>query len=439
MKKLNLKSQLFLLFSCSLLLATIVFSIVTITFTVSIAKNELYSRLSSYTFIMDSMKDENSPDAKNFPDMEVGYYIYKNGGTPTTSNLESFGVSVDDVISLVDSLKESNKFPHARIEGETEINSKTIYYVCQERGDFSDYVIILTDNGYVNSMVYSISLRIIIAFLILVFIEIVILSLWTNRYVNRIRKLQYHILELPNNKYEKQYIDNYGDEIGELSNSIEKMRLELNTSENTKQEMLQNLSHDFKTPIAVIKSYAEAIQDGIEDQNALNIIIEQADLLKEKVIKLLQYNSLEYLDHNKPFEKINMKSLIEASIIKYKHQKDIDFILDLEDNIEFNGYQENWDIVISNILENALRYAEKEIKIILREKRIRIYNDGEHISEQFIQNSFKPYEKGSKGQFGLGMSIVVKTCNFFGYKLSVRNEEKGVSFIIDDNTRKEIE
>lgn len=61
---------------------------------------------------------------------------------------------------------------------------------------------------------------------------------------------------------------------------------------------------------------------------------------------------------------------------------------------------------------------------------MRIYNDGEHIDEQFIKNSFKPYEKGSKGEFGLGMSIVKKTVDFFNMQLIVKNEPIGVSFII---------
>ena len=195
--------------------------------------------------------------------------------------------------------------------------------------------------------------------------------------------------------------------------------------------MLQNLSHDFKTPIAVIKSYAEAIQDGVESKDALKIIIEQADNLRNKVNRLLQYNSLEYLTKDKEFEYVNMYELINEVVLSYKYQTNINFILDLEEGIIFKGYRENWSTVISNIVDNAKRFAKTEIKIILRESRIRIYNDGDPIDEQFLNSVFKPYEKGSKGEFGLGMSIVMKTVDFFGMNLSVRNEEYGgVSFII---------
>ena len=84
--------------------------------------------------------------------------------------------------------------------------------------------------------------------------------------------------------------------------------------------MLQNISHDFKTPIAVIKSYAEAQQDGMADEDSSKIIIDQADILKYKVNRLLQYNSLEYLNKDKEFEDVDMKSVIQDVIKGYKFQ-----------------------------------------------------------------------------------------------------------------------
>ena len=74
------------------------------------------------------------------------------------------------------------------------------------------------------------------------------------------------------------------------------MREEILKNDEVKQEMLQNLSHDIKTPIAVIKSYSEAIKDGITDVDDLNIIIEQTDILSDKVKKLLEWNRIEYID-----------------------------------------------------------------------------------------------------------------------------------------------
>ena len=128
-----------------------------------------------------------------------------------------------------------------------------------------------------------------------------------------------------------------------------------------------------------------------------------------------------------------MSEIINDIVVNYKHQlENINFILDLDENVYFKGFSENWYTVVDNIIDNAKRYAKTEIKIVLRENRLRIYNDGDHIDQKFIDSAFKPYEKGSKGQFGLGMSIVQKTVDYFGMNLHVVNEDVGVSFIIDN-------
>ena len=433
MKRLGFTGQLFILFAGILLITTIAFSAITITSVRAIAYDEVYSRLSSYSAFIRNMDvgDERRPN-RDKNDMKFAYIIYNNGAWELNSDLD-FQITDNSVEILINEVKNADKMP--RLQGEITLESKDIYYVSQLQNGFDNFIIIFTDDTYAFEMIKTISIRSILVFFVMIFISILVVTWWSNGYIKRIRCLQLHIENMPNNKYEKEYKDGGLDEVGQLSESIEKMRLQIYQNEETKQEMLQNLSHDFKTPIAVIKSYAEAIQDGVESKEALNVIIEQADLLKSKVIKLLQYNSIEYLDRSKPFIDIEMDNLINDVVLKFKHQSNINFNLDLE-QVKFKGYYENWDIVLSNIIENALRYAKTEIKIVLRPERIRIYNDGEHIDEKFIDNVFKPYEKGSKGQFGLGMSIVQKTVNFFDYTLSVRNEEPtGVSFIIESPNR----
>ena len=166
------------------------------------------------------------------------------------------------------------------------------------------------------------------------------------------------------------------------------------------------------------------------DEESSKIIITQAEILKNKVNRLLQYNSLEYLKKDKEFEDVDMNSVINDVITGYKFQTNLEIELDLKEDIYFKGYRENFTTVVDNIIDNARRYAKTKIKVVLRKDRLRIYNDGEHIDEQFLNGVFKPYEKGSKGEFGLGMSIVKKTVEFFGMKLIVKNEQIGVSFII---------
>ena len=63
-----------------------------------------------------------------------------------------------------------------------------------------------------------------------------------------------------------------------------------------------------------------------------------------------------------------------------------------------------------------------------------LYNDGDQIDNDFLEGIFTPYRKGIKGEFGLGLSIVKKTLNIIGYDISIKNEKKGVSFIIFKET-----
>ncbi|MDE5566592.1 MAG: HAMP domain-containing histidine kinase, partial [Anaeroplasmataceae bacterium] len=257
---------------------------------------------------------------------------------------------------------------------------------------------------------------------------------WSGQFVKRIHQIQKQVLDLSKSGHDEvNIVDDSLDEIGELSRTVEDMRIKIKKNEQTKQEMLQNISHDFKTPIAVIQSYAEAIQDGMADEDSTKIIISQAEILKNKVNRLLEYNSLEYLKKDREFEDVDMKEVVEEVLRAYKFRMDLEIDLDLSEQIYFKGYKENYITVVDNIIDNARRYANNKIKIVLKKDRLRIYNDGEAIDENFIKNSFKPYEKGSKGEFGLGMSIVKKTIDFFGMDLIVKNESIGVSFIITKN------
>ena len=125
-----------------------------------------------------------------------------------------------------------------------------------------------------------------------------------------------------------------------------------------------------------------------------------------------------------------MKQLIEKIVLQMDLLKpELQLETELED-VCFIGDEEHWRVAIENIIENASRYAHTKIKIILKDKYLEIYNDGEHIDEQTIPDLFNPYVKGVKGQFGLGLSIVQKIMKMFGYQVTAINKDIGVSFII---------
>ena len=81
-------------------------------------------------------------------------------------------------------------------------------------------------------------------------------------------------------------------------------------------------------------------------------------------------------------------------------------------------------------MDNALRYAKSKIWITLKDNELIIENDGPPISEEKLRSIFKAYEKGTDGNFGLGLSIAYKVAITSGYYIEASNTDRGVAFKI---------
>lgn len=425
MKKLSISGQITLLFSFILILSAALFITVTLNRIGYVAEEETYSRLITYSTLLDAHSQDPNVEVK---DMQIGFVKIRDKEIIFSTDVKQYLSETEFKTILEDAYKQSNRPVIKRKM--INLERKTIYYVITSVENGRGMNLIVTNSLYVNKLSKNVSIQMILVFIVIVCLTTLCIMLWGKQFTKRLHQLQSHVLNMPKNAYNISYQDDGLDEVGELSRAIEAMRVEIQESEKQKQDMLQNMSHDFKTPIAVIKSYAEAQQDGMADEESSKIIIAQAENLKHKVNRLLQYNSLEYLKKDREFEDVDMKEVVEEVVTGYKFQTEVKMELDLTENIYFKGYRENYFTIVDNIVDNARRYAKTKIKIVLKKDRLRIYNDGEPIDEQFIKHSFKPYEKGSKGEFGLGMSIVQKTIDFFGMQLIVKNESIGVSFII---------
>ena len=154
-------------------------------------------------------------------------------------------------------------------------------------------------------------------------------------------------------------------------------------------------------------------------------------MYKRQVVQLLQLNKINYLTNDQNIEEVFVKEIIKNIVNKNKYKFDKEFVLDL-DNSTYLATPDSLEIAIGNIIDNAMRYAKTKIVIVLQNKKLTIYNDGEQINEEFIEKIFKPYEKGHKGEFGLGMSITQQTLAFFNLSISVKNVRKGVKMCIRD-------
>lgn len=284
------------------------------------------------------------------------------------------------------------------------------------------------ENVLVNSVVYIT--------VIVVGFFFIVLMMWVITLIHPLNQIRNYIERVKLGKDAELHV-NRKDEIGELADALVSMRDELLRQEKTKEEMIHNISHDLKTPIATIKSYGESIKDGIYPYDTLeksvDVIIENADRLEAKVHSLLFMNRVEYLI-SQDCEGIssNMQEIVETVVQNTKFIKpEITIQTDLEE-VWFDGLAEPWRVAVENILENALRYAKTTIDIHLSEEEgLTIANDGPCMDEDRIKVLFKPYEKGQGGKFGLGLSIVSKVVNAHHYEVCGENTADGVIFRIN--------
>ena len=229
------------------------------------------------------------------------------------------------------------------------------------------------ENVLVNSVVYIT--------VIVVGFFFIVLMMWVITLIHPLNQIRNYIERVKLGKDAELHV-NRKDEIGELADALVSMRDELLRQEKTKEEMIHNISHDLKTPIATIKSYGESIKDGIYPYDTLeksvDVIIENADRLEAKVHSLLFMNRVEYLI-SQDCEGIssNMQEIVETVVQNTKFIKpEITIQTDLEE-VWFDGLAEPWRVAVENILENALRYAKTTIDIHLSEEEgLTIANDG---------------------------------------------------------------
>ena len=148
-------------------------------------------------------------------------------------------------------------------------------------------------------MVKETAMQILIACFLAYLLGYLLIYLWINRLVAATKKIAKSLHEMGKNHYKTKISTNRKDEIGDLVQSIEMMRGKIIDNEKHKQEIIQGVSHDLKTPVAIIQSYAEALQDGIySPEKVTEITLNQCRRLNDKVKKLLTLTRIGYLDMN---------------------------------------------------------------------------------------------------------------------------------------------
>lgn len=418
LSRLKLSKQLVIIVAIAFALLFTSLGVVLPSVLIPVAEANLYNYLREPLNLMDNeMKQE-------LLNTEVAYiYSLEDQNVLVSDNLKDItGTANPDVI-----LKKIDK-----TYGKFIYEHKTYYYYSLKNDQLTK--IAIANDSYINRTKADI-LGTIFPIVLLTFLIIgLILVLWSIFIVWKIEKLKSKIDNIDNPDYDHSVDFETDDEIKSLALAIEDMRLSLINQEKYRNKMYQNISHDFKTPLTVIKSYIEAVEDDVEDEKtALQVIKQQTAKLEQKVHSLLYLNKLDYLKDIpvKDIVLVDMEAIIKAEVEKFKfHRKDVNFVIDIDKKAKYYGTVEHWETILDNLLGNFMRYANATIKITAKQNKLILYNDGENIDNDLLDGIFTPFRKGIKGEFGLGLSIVKKTLNIMDYDITIKNEKKGVSFII---------
>jgi len=318
---------------------------------------------------------------------------------------------------------------------QTTIDGEDVYYIIRQN-EYDGTLIYQASyawDAYRRELVSTLFWRISILIGVISLLSL-IPALWMSRELTKpIVEMERAVEKISNRQWEAVLPLAREDELGQLARSIDAMRLELQEQDLAQQALLQNISHDLKTPIMVIRGYAQSIGDGIyptgDLRGSAEVIDEEASRLEKKVVDLLYVTKLEYFKGQEMrLEPINLDKLMELLVARFKLRGDLEWAVTGHAG-EMLGDGEQIRVAFENVLDNALRYAQSSIRIHLNRTdagvEIVIANDGPPVDENL--DLFHQFSRGKQGKFGLGLFIVQRIVTLHHGEVTLGNTADGVA------------
>jgi two-component system sensor histidine kinase CssS len=429
-KKTGLIFQISLIFLLAFLVASTLLVFLVSRVLDSFYEDAVFDRLESEGNAVLSSRES----VQDIADGDIAFIRYRSRDRSYASsqNLDRF-VKEDSaklIINKAASLQNGVHHLKNSIEGET------LWYAVLKKDDLfdiqsGDVLIILTDNRLKEAMGKKTTFNIILfSFAAFAFGYAVIL-VWSMGLVRDARRISKFVRSSSGPVPDRHMFLKRQDELGEIASGIEEMNLKIKNNEQEKQNLIQGVSHDLRTPLSIIRSHAEALKDDIcSPEEAFDAIDRECVRLSGRITKLLHYTRLDHIDPAVSAGRfVDMDSLIREIIPSYKFATEVNIQMELEP-VKFRGDRDSWESVVTNMLDNAIRYAKNEIRITLKDNVFSIYNDSSPIPGDKLAHIFDAYEKGSGGSFGLGLAIVKRTAGIFGYSATAKNSDTGIEFTI---------
>lgn len=335
------------------------------------------------------------------------------------------------------------------------------------------FLMIETPEQYIQETA-DLTVRYVFFISLFTFLIAIVLVFFTSGSVTRpIREVQQAADRISKLDFEQKCEVRSQDEIGKLAQSINHMSerlqesisslmdsnellrddlLRQEQSEEMRRRFIANVSHDFKTPLTLIVSYAEALRDTDDaDEKTrreyLDIIMEEGNKLSGLVKSLLELSRLESGTVELERSVFSISELLKDTVHKHKillQSNRIEVQSDLDDSLIVYADYEKMERVAANLFENAIKYCSDAGMIRISAKQqddlcmVRIFNTGSHIEQEDLANIFVSFYRGDKARardsmqsYGIGLAIVKAILDMHGRHYGAQNIENGVEFWFD--------
>ncbi len=373
---------------------------------------------------------------------------------PPKEKKNDFGKRMDEYRNLPDNYNEILSLLKASDEGYIE-STEDDYYVYVTYVDYNGQdgksVLYISTPLEAQGSAVNILRRILVWVTVLSLAAGFILSWFIARKFSKpVQRLSEKADKLGEKEYSEAYDSGFCSELDSLNQTLDRTNEKLNTSKEFQMQLLSNVSHDLRTPLTMIKGYAEMIRDiSWEDSEAmssdLQVIIKEADRLNALVNEILEYSELQTEDDTKDMEQLDLSELVKSSAERFEKllqpenvviEKDIDLGLTATGN---PGLLER---ALYNLMDNAVRHTGdgKKIRVALKQKDgvkvISVQDFGNGIAPEEIDHIWDRYytsrQRKGKGVSGLGLAIVKQIALKHHGKCYAESEEgEGCTFFIE--------
>jgi two-component system sensor histidine kinase VicK len=238
-------------------------------------------------------------------------------------------------------------------------------------------------------------------------------------------------------------IASLGAVFNEMATQIQKDYDEFERVEKSRQEFVANVSHELKTPLTVIKSYSETLENLELDEKTrkdfLSVIGGEADRMSDIVAKLLQLSRLGSpvsmpKQNVELYELCNELALPHSLALQNKNAA-----VDISGKGSVFTEKEKLKAILSNLISNAVKYCENgsRISVEIDDKKVSVTNKGAEISKDDLPRIFErfyrtdPARSRETGGTGLGLAIAKESAELIGANLSVTSEGGVTTFTLE--------